>query len=146
MSKKFSIVEINTNKLNDEIDEYIQQTGETNLSLCMHIDTMYAISRAFPATLVEPIHIVQGVKGAVRYWEGQPVFIDNNLKFGEIEIKKSRCEHEWHVVGSAAGTKSRYEVFVCPKCGEQQTRRTSFNKEKNGYIMTILNDEDWGKI
>lgn len=142
MNKKFSIVKtIDLNKLEDEIDKYIMQTGETRLHIFMHIDTMNAINKAFPTILIEPIHIVQGAKGAISYWEGQPVFIDNNLEFGEVEIRQSKCEHKWHVVGSVTGTKSRYEVFVCSKCGEQQTRKTIFNKEDNTYKVVIL-DED----
>ena len=143
MSEKFSIVKtIDLNKLEDEIDKYIMQTGETRLHIFMHIDTMNAINKALPTILIEPIHIVQGAEGAIGYWEGQPVFIDNELEFGEVEIRESKCKHEWHVVGSVAGTKARYEVFVCSKCGEQQTRRTKFNKDKCTYTVTILDDEN----
>lgn len=142
MNKKFSIVKtVDLNKLEDEIDKYIMQTGETRLHIFMHIDTMNAINKALPTILIEPVHMVHGTKGAISYWEGQPVFIDNELEFGEVEIRQSECKHEWHVVGSVAGTKSRYEVFVCPKCGRQETRKTIFNRKDGTYKVVIL-DED----
>lgn len=141
MSKKFSITKtIDLNKLNNEIDEYIMQTGETNLQLFMHIDTMNAIDRAYPVDF-EPPCVVRSL-GTIGTWEGNKIFIDNDLEFGEIEIRQG-CEHKWNRVGSVAGTKARYEVYICSKCGKQQTRRISFNKEKNDYIVTILDlDED----
>lgn len=143
MSEKFSIVKtIDLNKLEDEIDKYIMQTGETRLHIFMHIDTMNAINKALPAILIKSIHIVQGTEGAICYWEGQPIFIDNELEFGEVEIRESKCkQHEWHVVGSVTGTKARYEVFVCSKCGEQETRKTIFNSKDGTYKVVIL-DED----
>lgn len=142
MGKKFSITKtIDLNKLNNEIDEYIMRTGKTNFNLFMHIDTVNAIDKTFSTKFVDPIHVVQGVKGAMAYWEGHPIFIDNKLEFGEVEIGQE-CKHEWRIVGSVAGTKAKYDVFVCPKCGKQQTRRTTFNKEGDGYIVTILDDED----
>lgn len=58
-----------------------------------------------------------------------------------IPIESPKCEHEWHVVGSVTGTKSRYEVFICPKCGQQETRKTIFNR-KNGTYKVVILDED----
>jgi uncharacterized pyridoxal phosphate-containing UPF0001 family protein len=141
MKKKFSIIKtIDLNKLTDEIDKYIMQTGEANPYIFMHIDTMQAIDNAFTTDFREPIH-TSDCKGAIGYWEGYRMFIDNSLEFGEVEIRQSECEHEWHMVGSVGGTKSRYIVHVCSKCGEQQTQRQVFNKKDGSYKIYIL-DED----
>ena len=141
MSKKFSIVKtIDLDKLNNEIDEYIMQTGETSPHIYMHIDTMQAIDRAFPTNFTEAIRI-SDCQCTIGYWEGYQMLTDNNLEFGEVEIRgRSECKHEWHMVGSVAGTKVRYDVFVCSKCGKQQTRRTSFDKD--GYKVTIVDFDD----
>lgn len=143
MNKKFSITKtIDLNKLSNEINEYIMQTGETNPHIFMHIDTMQAIDKAFPTNFTEPIRI-SDCQGTIGYWEEYQMFTDNNLEFGEVEIRQSECKHDWHIVGSVAGTKAKYEVFVCSKCGKQRTCRASFNKDKTDYIITILDlDEE----
>ncbi len=136
MNKKFSITKtIDLNKLNNEIDEYIMKTGETALSISMNIDTMHAIDSAYPVTVVKKP--MTNNDGKIGYWEGHKLFIDNDLEFGEVEINQG-CKHKWNIVGSVSGTKARYEVFVCSKCGAQQTMRTSLNKEKNGYTVSVL--------
>ncbi len=51
----------------------------------------------------------------------------------------SECEHDWRVVGSVQGTVAMYRVFVCPKCGAQQTEKTI--KDSNGTCHIYLIDE-----
>ena len=60
----------------------------------------------------------------------------------DATYKSSQCEHDWHMVGSVGGTKARYRVFVCSKCGEQQTERIIFNKKDDMYKVFILDDEN----
>lgn len=88
MNKKFSIINtIDLDKLNDEIHKYIMQTGETNPYIFMSKDTSDAIDEAFPTLcLLEPCHKVN-CQGKIGYWEGYRIFIDDNLKFGIVEIR-----------------------------------------------------------
>lgn len=141
MNKKFSITKtIDFDKLDREIDEYMMQTGETNLCICMHIDTARAIYNALPVEFITP-SLQENCKGSIGYWEGYQMLTDNNLEFGEIEIRRPKCEHEWYKVGSVAGTKARYTVFVCSKCGKQETRKQIFNKKDGTYKIYVLDDD-----
>ena len=58
----------------------------------------------------------------------------------QIQNPKSvkECKHEWYIVGSVTGTKSKYEVFVCSECGEQQTIKTVLDKENGTYKSYLL--------
>ena len=142
MNKKFSIAKtIDLNKLHNEIDEYIMQTGETDLNLFMHIDTMNVIYKTFLSVSLE-CHLTTYFQNAIGYWEGYKICIDNGLAFGEIEIRPTKCQHEWHTVGSVAGTKARYTVHVCSKCGAQQTQRQVFNKKDGTYKIYVLDDKE----
>lgn len=146
MNKKFSIVNtIDLDKLDNEVDEYVRQTGETNPHIFMHIDTMQAIDRAFPTNFITEPTRISDCQGTIGYWEGYQMFTDNSLEFGEVEIRQPQCKHEWHMVGSVGGTKARYIVFVCCKCGKQQTQRQVFNKENGTYKLFVLDDEERGK-
>lgn len=139
---KFSIINtIDLDTLDREIDKYVMQTGETSPSVFMHIDTVNAINKVFPVSR-ECLQIVRCSQDAIGYWEGYEIFIDNSLEFGEVEIRQSKCKHEWHMVGSVGGTKARYKVCVCSKCGEQQTERMVFNKKDGTYKVFILDDEN----
>lgn len=67
--------------------------------------------------------------------------LDTNNERGNNQQNNSECKHEWHNVGSASGSKSRYDVFVCSKCGEQYTRKTVFNKKDGSCDIYILDDD-----
>lgn len=66
----------------------------------------------------------------------------NELKMMQEEFeayKKKHCEHDWRIVGSVAGTKAQYQVFVCSKCGAQQTQKTIIGRD--GTYAVCLIDE-----
>ena len=87
MGRKFSIIkEVNIDKLSDEIDRYIAITNEYNPYIFMNIDTLEAVGNESV-----PMSYVRKYDKADRYAEGEfngcKVFIHNDLKFGEIEIR-----------------------------------------------------------
>lgn len=86
MSKKFSIVRtIDFEKLDYEIGLYQAINEETNPYLFMNKDTVYAIIssyKIFNTCLYE--NRSDDCKG---YYRGHKVFIDNDLEFGEVEIR-----------------------------------------------------------
>lgn len=90
MSKKFSIVRtIDFEKLDNEIDRYMAMTGKTNLYLFMNKDTIDAITSAYKVLYVGSYESIQKTryddcKGCYR---GLKVFVDNDLKFGEVEVR-----------------------------------------------------------
>ncbi len=87
MSRKFSIVQsINLNKIHNEIDEYILQNNCFDPYIFMSDETIEAIMQEFPATYLDPSLKTEckGVKGT---YAGYKVFINNNLKFGIVEIR-----------------------------------------------------------
>lgn len=63
---------------------------------------------------------------------------DTNNKQDKHELE-CECEHDWRIVGSVEGTVAMYQVFVCPKCGAQQTRKTI--RGSNGVCRVYLIDE-----
>lgn len=93
MNKKFSIVKtIDLDKLSNEINKYIKETGETNPYIFMHDDTADAIESAIT---VPYLHYIErdyvGRKiardNAIAEFCGYKIFHNNSLKFGEIEIR-----------------------------------------------------------
>lgn len=89
MSKKFSIVRtIDFGKLDYEIDLYQAMTGEANPYLFMNKDTIDAITSADEIVHVRPYETYritsEDRKG---YYCGHKVFMDNDLKFGEVEVR-----------------------------------------------------------
>lgn len=86
MSRKFSIIKtIDLNKLCHEIDEYIMQTKELKPYIFMHIDTIDAIDEASSTSFTNPS--TPHYEGVIGYWEGYKIFVNNDLKFGEVEIR-----------------------------------------------------------
>ena len=85
MSEKFSIVKtIDLEKLNIKIDGYIHKTGETNPYIFMNRDTADAIT----CDVIPHIHIsANRLSGVMGRYCGYKVFMDNELKFGEVEIR-----------------------------------------------------------
>lgn len=91
MSKKFSISKaIDLNKLNMKIDEYRHDTGELNPYIFMNEETIRAMSNDY-FSRVDPLceHFlkIKYPNGLVGRYEGYKVFQDNELKFGEAEIR-----------------------------------------------------------
>lgn len=90
MSKKFSIVRtIDFEKLNYEINGCVALTGEKNPYIFMNKDTIDAITSACEVTHVHPYDAAyttnrEDCKG---YYCGYKVFVDNDLKFGEVEVR-----------------------------------------------------------
>lgn len=66
----------------------------------------------------------------------------NEIKMVQEEFKgykTKHCDHDWYVAGSAAGTKAKYRVLICSKCGAQQTEKTV--KGRDGTYDVCLIDE-----
>ena len=86
MSKKFSIVRtIDFEKLDYEIGLYKATTDEMDPYIFMNKDAVYAIIGAykmFSSCLYE--NLSDDCKG---YYRGCKVFVDNDLEFGEVEIR-----------------------------------------------------------
>ena len=90
MSKKFSIVRtIDFGKLDYEIDLYQAMTGETNLYLFMNKDTVDAITSSYKEFHIRPYEVARNIRSddCKGYYGGYKVFVDNDLKFGEIEVR-----------------------------------------------------------
>lgn len=84
MNKKFSIVKvIDFDKLDYEINRYIATTGERNPYIFMNEDTVDAMKNDAVEIRTNEIH-GSGVTGL---YCGYQVFINNYLKFGEVEIR-----------------------------------------------------------
>lgn len=92
MSRKFSIVKtIDYDKISSEIEEYIMRTGEKPY-LFMHIDTIDTIWNELKSTFtkfVDPSYVLNNSKSTdVRAeYEGCRIYVNNDLKFGEVEIR-----------------------------------------------------------
>lgn len=89
MSKKFSILKtIDIDKLYKDVNEYIYETGEKNPYIFMCKDTIEAISQE----VMEP-YMRRNNKtyfdnnGVVAEYCGYKIFSNNELKFGEIELR-----------------------------------------------------------
>ncbi len=94
MSRKFPIanvrgVEINFNKLSEEICEYTMLNGEEPY-LFMHINTFQAIvAELHLKTFFDPVYAIKAFEGTdvKALYEGCKVFINNDLHFGIVEIR-----------------------------------------------------------
>lgn len=85
MNRKFSIMTtVNFEKLNNEINEYIKETGNHNPYIFMSEDTAKTIANEFGIDLNMPIYSSVGIKAT---YTGYQVFINNNLKFGIVEVR-----------------------------------------------------------
>ena len=96
MSRKFSIanvrgVEIDFDKVSEEIYKYTMLNGEEPY-LFMHINTFQAIVAKLQSTLktfFDPVYVAKAFKGSdvKALYEGCKVFINNDLRFGIVEIR-----------------------------------------------------------
>lgn len=85
MSKKFSIIkEIDLDKLRRQIDLFRHETGETNPYLFMSYETMNKICDP----LIDwKMFINYNPNQLIARFEGYKVFNDNELSYGEVEIR-----------------------------------------------------------
>lgn len=82
MSEKFSIATtINTSILDIKIDRYLNSNKEEPY-IFMNEDTVDAIT--YTPEVIPRTHYKNGVVGK---YCGYKVFLDNDLKFGEVEIR-----------------------------------------------------------
>ena len=91
MSRIFSIMTtINLDKLDREIEEYIQCSGNFDPYIFMSEDTMGAIEKEFPTTeyteCLDP-SLKSKYKGVEATYTGYKVFVNNDLKYGIVEIR-----------------------------------------------------------
>ena len=92
MSKKFSIAKtIDRDKLNRQIDLYMYETGEINPYLFMNKETSNELKdeclrnfNVFPDATIIPS--LKGI-GVIALYQGYKVYENNDLKFGEVEIR-----------------------------------------------------------
>lgn len=85
MGKKFSIIKtVDTEKLHNEVNNYMTITGEYNPYIFMNIDTLEAVASEFIPTVKLRTY---GMDGYTSQYEGNKVFVNNDLKFGEVEIR-----------------------------------------------------------
>lgn len=86
MSKKFSIIKtMDTNKLHYEINNHINNYDEDSPYIFMNIDTLEAIAcECIPEI---ELRTCEKPDGYVAQYESNKVFINNDLKFGEVEIR-----------------------------------------------------------
>lgn len=61
----------------------------------------------------------------------------NKCNISKCELE---CDHNWLDVGSVAGTKAKYKVFICEKCGAQQTEKTVLDRENNTYKIFLMDE------
>lgn len=91
MSEKFSIITIDTNKLNEKICNYIYKTGETNPYIFMSKDTIVSFLEELEPCL--GVYLAKDslgkarLNGKIGLYEGHKVFEDNDLSFGEVEVR-----------------------------------------------------------
>ena len=87
MSRKFSIVKtIDIDKIIEEIDKYIRTTGEFHPYIFMSEDTMKAVENELPeVNYIDPSLRANYRKQST--FTGYKVFVDNDLKFGIVEIR-----------------------------------------------------------
>lgn len=78
MGKKFSILKIDTNKLYEEILDFMALTGEAHPYLLMGKDT----ARALLESMNEHTLGVDGI-----YYKGYKIYLNADLAFGEIGIR-----------------------------------------------------------
>ena len=84
MSKTFSIVKtIDIDKILDEIVSNFINTGEEHPYLFMNKDTVVAIAREIETPYVNDIKL----DGIVAKYHGYKIYLNNDLTFGEVEIR-----------------------------------------------------------
>ena len=86
MNKKFSILkEVDLSILNNEIDKYMAKTGEMDLYIFMNINTLESIAREFTPSIYPRIH--NKLEGYIAQYDGHKVYVNEDLDFGEVEIR-----------------------------------------------------------
>lgn len=87
MSRKFSIVKtVDLNKLNMQIDDYKCETYEENPYIFANEETIKAMVECSNVNWIEDVNKIKA-KGIVGKYEGYKIFSDNELSFGEVEIR-----------------------------------------------------------
>ena len=90
MSRKFSIVRtLDIDKIIEEIDSYVMITGEFDPYIFMSEETSKAIEKEVVVEWIDPLDpsLKLNRKYKVDTFAGHKVFINNDLKFGVIEIR-----------------------------------------------------------
>lgn len=91
MSKKFSIAKtVNLRKLHENIQQYICETGENDPYIFANEETIREMSKDYLErvdVLCEQILRSKYPNGIIGKYEGYKIFQDNDLKFGEVEIR-----------------------------------------------------------
>ena len=72
------------NKIHDEIDRHMFETGETNPYLFMSKKTFAAITNVTRADITFDFLSLDGVIGK---YHGYKIYANNELDFGEVEIR-----------------------------------------------------------
>lgn len=90
MGKKFSIIkEIDLNKLGKKIDDYRHETGECNPYIFANGETIFAIKDECFKN-IDPFNgyfVKDNPCGKVGRYEGYRMFQNDDLGFGEIELR-----------------------------------------------------------
>lgn len=88
MSKKFSIVTVNLSKIDNEITKYINLNGNFDPYIFMNEDTARAIENEVGAhDIVDSPNKRNTKNGIYATYSGYKVFINNDLRFGIVEIR-----------------------------------------------------------
>ena len=91
MGKKFSIAKaVDLNKLSENIQRYTIETGEFNPYIFMNEETIREMRKDYLErvdVLCEQILKSKYPNGLIGKYEGYKIYQDNNLKFGEVEIR-----------------------------------------------------------
>lgn len=84
MSKKFSILKVDINKLHKETLDFMASTGEAHPYLFMGKDTARALLESMDK---HEFDVKWYNPNLVGYYEGYKVYLDTDLAFDEIEIR-----------------------------------------------------------
>lgn len=90
MGKNFSILKVDLNKLSSRIDDYRHETGELYPYIFMNEETIRVMSNDYLSKLdplCEHLLRMKYPNGLVGKYEGYKIFRDNDLNFGEVELR-----------------------------------------------------------
>ena len=88
MSKKFSIIKtVDIDKLYTDVHKYVYETGEKNPYIFMCDDTIDAIAKEVMEPYMTKGKYFVAKNGVVAEYCGYKIFSNNELKFGEIELR-----------------------------------------------------------
>ena len=86
MGKRFSILgDISLNKLDNYIDNYEDKNNMYNAYLWMNRDTLDAITLEYFIACGRKIEV--RTKDGLPEYQGYRIYIDEDLQFGEVEIR-----------------------------------------------------------